>query len=276
MMLVRLREAPLGWHDRVFRYSRTTAVLLVSILLALAAGTAFCAIAVHSKPGYYIAGIIALGCVLMRRFITARFRASNWLVRMNEAGLFIQFRSYLNYHLPAEDLTILFMAYPEIRSARLVRERAQVQDPMTQNAKATRTTRYIELELAGEITPLEKALQTECARKAPKEKRWYGTTSTLYEDYPVRMPSPPFLQLRWAVVPGARKFLDALRPYVGIADPVLITQDFSHLEGLSPDEQKKRLRELAQRGQTVAAIYTARKLYKCNLSEAKQLVQGLK
>jgi membrane protein YdbS with pleckstrin-like domain len=95
MRLLRLREARVGSDDRVFCYSRTTAVLPILILLALAAGTAFYAIAVHWKPGYYIAGIVALGCLLMRRFVTARFRTSNWLVRMNEAGLFIQFRSYL-------------------------------------------------------------------------------------------------------------------------------------------------------------------------------------
>jgi ribosomal protein L7/L12 len=76
-------------------------------------------------------------------------------------------------------------------------------------------------------------------------------------------------------VPSARKFLDALRPYTIIADPVLITQDFAHLEGLSREEQLRRLRELADRGQSVAAVYTARKLYGCGLTEAKQMVESL-
>jgi hypothetical protein len=84
------------------------------------------------------------------------------------------------------------------------------------------------------------------------------------------MPSSPFLQIRWQAVPGARNFLDALRPYTTIGDPVLITQDFAHLKGLSREEQQQRLRELAERGQTVAAIYTARKLYGCGLSEGRR------
>jgi hypothetical protein len=41
---------------------------------------------------------------------------------MNDLGMFIQFRSYLNYHLPAED-SLLFFFIREIRSAR-PRERA--------------------------------------------------------------------------------------------------------------------------------------------------------
>ena len=59
-----------------------------------------------------------MGCGLMRRFVSARFRPSNWLVRMNDTGLFIQFRSYLNYHLPTNDLTIVFVGYTELRLAR--------------------------------------------------------------------------------------------------------------------------------------------------------------
>ena len=89
------------------------------------------------------------------------------------------------------------------------------------------------------------------------------------------MQSPPFLRIRWQVVPGMRKFLDALRPYTNIADPVSLTQDFAHLQSLSRDEQQEQLREMDARGQTVAAIYSARQLYKCSLAEAKDMVEGL-
>jgi hypothetical protein len=160
------------------------------------------------KPGYYLAAVILLFLWLMHRFITARFRPSNWLVRMTDLGLFIKFRSYLNYHLPAEDLTVVLLSYQEIRSARLIRERAQVAD--AQGRTSTQFLRYIELELGGDTGPLANALQTETAERAPNEKHWYGSSSTLYEDHPVRMPSQPFLQLRWQAVPGPKKFLDAI------------------------------------------------------------------
>jgi hypothetical protein len=246
------------------------------ILLALAVGMGLYAVTAHWWLGYYIATLMVLVCWLIWGFVSARFRPSNWLVRMNEAGLFIQFRSYLNYRLPAEDMTVLFVAYPEIRSARLVKERTQVPSPGSQSATSTQTLWYAELELAGDIAPLERALRTERREQAPNEKHWYVTTSTLYQDYSARMPSPPFLQIRWQAVPSVHKFLDTLGPYTTIADPVFITQDFAHLQGLSRDEQLKRLHELAERGQKIAAIYTARRLYGCELSEAKQMVEAPK
>lgn len=193
---------------------------------------------------------------------------------MNDQGLFIQFRSYLNFHLPAQDLTVVFVPYLEIRSARLVREHTRVPD--SRGHTATQTLRYVEFELASDPGPLVKALAAESAERAPKEKRWYGSTSTLYEDYPARMASPPFLRVRWSVVPRAQTLLDALRPYTTIADPVVMSQDFAHLESLSREEQQKRLRELAQRGETIQAIYVARRLYGCGLSEAKEMVEELR
>ena len=228
------------------------------------------------KPGYLFGGFVVLFLVLMVRIVMARFRPSNWLVKMGDTGLYIQYRSYLNYPLPADESSVVFLSYGEIASARLVRERVKAPDPSERGAEQTKTLRYVELELSGDTAPLAKALQTEQAENAPMEKHWYGKTGTLYRDYPVTMATSPFLRIRWDVVPSAQKFLDALRPYAPIMEPVLVAQDFVHLESLTPEEQKKRLRELAQRGDMVAAIYTARKLYGCGLGAAKQMVEQLR
>ena len=89
------------------------------------------------------------------------------------------------------------------------------------------------------------------------------------------MSAPPFLRIRWDVVPRAKAFLEALRPYAVIGDPVSLTHDFAHLQALDPDAQQEQLRELAARGRTVDAIYAARKLYGCSLESAKEMVDGL-
>ncbi len=273
MRLLRLNEVETGPNDRVYCSSRTRALLLVAVALAAVAWLVFRGYTTNWKPGYYIAAVVFLLLDFMRRFITARFRSSNWLVRINDSGAFIQFRSYLNYHLPADDLTVVFLSFGEIRSARLVKE--SVTFPDNEGGTSAQTLRYLELELAGDVSVLANALQAEAAEKPPSEKRWYGSSSTLYQDHPVRMTSPPFVQVRWTVVPGASEFLDAMRAYVPIADTVSLTQDFTRLQSLSREEQQKQLRELATRGQTVAAIYTARKLYGCGLTEAKEMVEDL-
>lgn len=274
MQLLRLAEVEESARDRVFRYSRIHAILIA--IAGVTADAALLCRAATSRwvAGYYIAAVVTFFLLLTKRFISARFRSSNWLVRMNDAGLYIKFRSYLNYHLPTEDRTVVFVPYQEISSARLVRERARVPD--LQGHTATQMFRYIELELAGDTKPLERALQSEISERAPAEKRWYGSDSTLYEDYPVRMTSPPYLQLRWQVVPGTHKFLQALRPNTSIAEPVSIKQDFANLGAMSREEQQQRLRELAQRGEMIAATYLARKLYGCTYQEATAMVDSLK
>lgn len=273
MRLLRMAEVEQTPNDLVFRHSRFRALLFLLIavsgglLLLYRARTGF-------TPGYYLATVDLLCLALFSRFISARFRHSNWLARMNDLGVFVQFRSYLNYHLPPEDLTVVFIAYGEILSARLLKERVTVPDRQNGGSE-TQYMRYLELELAGDLGPLAVALEQETAEKAPMQRRWYGQSSTLYQDHPVRMELPSVLQVRWQVVPSSKKFLNALRPYTTIRDTVSLKEDFTQLESLSHDQQMQKLHDLVQRGQTINAIYLARKLHGCGLAEAKGIVESL-
>lgn len=274
MRLLRLAEVQKSSRDRVFRYSPARALLLVFTVICVCAVLLLVNWRGRSILAYYVAGVLLLGFLFMRRFILARFRPSNWLVRMSVDALFIQFRSYLNYHLPAEDLTVVFIPYDEIGSARLVRERSKVRS--YSGGVSERSRRLVEFELAGDPAMLAKVLADEVKRRAPQERRWYGTSATLYEHYPMRMVSPTAAQLEWTVVPRAGVFLDALRSYTTILPPVKLSEDFVHLQGLSREDQEKRLRELVERGQTIAAIYIARRLYSYDLNQAKAFIDGLR
>src|SRR5713226_243157 len=162
MRLLRLSEVDLTSPARVFRYSLARAAVLVIGLVSIGAALALADWEGRRRSSFYIAdyvsAVLLLGVLFMRRFFLARLRPSNWLARMTSDGLFIQFRSYLNYHLPAEDLTVIFIPYQDIQSARLVRERTTIQD---QDGASVQTRRLIELELAGDLAPLSRALAVE-------------------------------------------------------------------------------------------------------------------
>ena len=275
MRLLRLRDVEVGPNDRVFRHARLRA--LIVWLVGFAAATAFFLHAYTAKwpPGYFFGPFLLLFLLLTLRMVTARFHPSNWLVRMNETGIYVQYRSYLNYQLPADDPSVVFLSFGEIASARLVKERVETPDAAKPGATQTQYLRYVELELSGDPAPLADALQAELGEQAPSEKRWYGTSSTLYRDYPVTMSAAASVRIHWDVVPGAQKFLDALRPYTVIADPVSLTQDFTRLKSLSREDQQKQIRELVARGQNITATNAARRLYGCSLGEAKQMVDSL-
>lgn len=276
MRLLRLRDVEIGNGDRVFRHARLRA--LVAWLAGLGASTALLVHAYWGKwpPGYLFGAFLLLFVLLTRGMVAARFRSSNWLARLKEAGIYLHYRSYLNYPLPADSPSVVLLSFGEIASARLVKERVRTPDPDTPGATQIRFLRYVELELSGDATPLAQALQAERAGQAPMKKRWYGTSSTLYHDYPLAMPTPTCVRIRWDVVPGARKFLEALRPYTVIADPVSLTQDFTKLRSLSREDQEKQLRDLAVRGETIIAIYAAQKLHGCSLGQAKEIVDDLR
>lgn len=275
MRLMHLQDVEIGPKDRVFRHGRLRALVVWLAAFAVVAALFYKAYMTRWPPGYIFGSFLLLFLLLYLRVVTARFHPSNWLVRMNETGIFLQYRSYLNYKLPAGDPSVVFLFFGEIASARLIKERVETPDPMKQNATQTQYLRYVELELSGDCASLAEALSSEHGEQAPIEKRWYGTSSTLYQDYPVTLTEPGFLRIHWDVAPGAHRFLGFLRPYTVIADTVSLTQDFTRMKSLSREEQQKQLRELALRGQNITAVYAARKLYGCSLGEAKEMVDSL-
>jgi len=225
MRLLRLGDVEIGPNDRVFRHPRLLALILWLAGFAGVAAMFFNAYTGNFKPGYIFGPFLLLFLLLTLRFVTARFHPSNWLARTTQTGLYVQYRSYLNYQLPASDPSVVFISYGEIASARLVHERVETPDAMRQNTTQTQHLRYIELELTGDTTALASALDSEQSEQAPMEKHRYGSSATLYRDYPVTMAAPPFLRIRWNGVPRAKKLLEALRPYTVIADPSFFTGD---------------------------------------------------
>jgi hypothetical protein len=274
MRLLCLHEVEIGPNDRVFRHARMRALVMWLAAFVGSGAMLYQAYKGHWPPGYIFGPFLLIFVLLSIRFVTARFHPSNWLVRMNESGFFVHYRSYLNYQLPAETPSVIFFSFGEIASARLVKERLETSDPAKPGSSQTQYLRYVELELSGNTASLAAALQAERSEQAPREKRWYGTSSTLFRDYPVFLTTSTTLRIRWDVVPSARKFLDALQPYTFIADPLSATQDFTHLKSLSREDQQKQLHELAARGQPIAAIAAARQLYGCSLGEAKAMVDS--
>lgn len=275
MRLLRLDEVEAGPHDRVFRHARLRAVIVWLAGFAAATASIVYAYARKWPPGYVIGSLLLLFVLLTFRMVAARFHRSNWLVRMNDAGLYVQYRSYLNFQLPADDRTVLFLPFGQIASARLVKERVDTPDAAKPGAAQTRYVRYVEFEVSDDSRPLAEALHAERSERAAPTKGWFGSTSTLYRDYPVELTTPTSLRIHWDVVPAARTFLDVLRPYTAISDPVYLSEDFTHLISLSREDQQQRLRELAARGQTITAVYAARRLYGCSLRDAKEMVDSL-
>jgi hypothetical protein len=274
MQLMRLADVPLDPRDRVFDYSRMRAVAGATLLAVVAIAAFVFAWLKGAWPMYYIGALMALCLLIYQRLIIGRFRSSNWLLRMTDNGLFVKFRSYLNHHFSDQDLTVVFLSYSEIRSARMV-ERQELPDRDQQSGTTTRTRRTLELELAGSITEFAKALATERERVFIKINRGGEKISTRYHHFPVRLVLPTVLRIEWGVVPGIQSILDALTRYTFVQSAAEATKNYANLDQLSRQEQETRLVELAESGDMIGAIAIARRLYSYDLTAAKQFVEGL-
>lgn len=275
MQLMRLADVPMDPHDRVYYYSRFRAVTGATLLAAVAIAAFVFAWLKGAWPMYYIAFAMALCLLLYQRLILGRFRSSNWLLRMTDHGLFVKFRSYLNHHFDAQDFTVLFLPYSEMRSARMVKERQERPDREQESATTATTRRILELELAGKSTDLAVALTAERERVFGKTPRGAQRISYRYQHFPVRLVSPTFLRVEWGAVPRIQTLLDALTRHTLVHGGGEESKTFANLDQLSKQEQETRLLELAESGDMIGAIAIARRLYSYDLTTAKQFVEGL-
>jgi len=273
MQLMRQAEVPAMVHDKVFRHSRSRALLGAFVLLTAAIGLVSFGWIKQIWLSYYVSGVIVICLLLFQKMITARFQPANWLVRLTDDGLFIKFRSYLNDHFPDQDLTVVLLSFAEIRSAKLVREHRQLPD-RDEDGHATATTKHrtlVELEIASDCRQLKEELDKERSRVIAGR----GTSATRYHDFPVRVLAPDRLQIDWGVVPSAQNFLDLLTRHTLVRPAEVSTKDFVDLAALSREEQQARLLELAESGDMIGAIAMARRLYSYDLATAKSFVEGL-
>jgi len=277
MQLMGLADVPLDQRDRVFHYSRLRAVTGTMILVAIALGALAFGWLKNAWLAYYVAAVVAIGLLIFQRLVTARFRSSNWLIRMTDHGLFVKFRSYLNQHFSDQDPTVVFLPYSEISSVKLVNERQELpdRDDINQSTTIMRTRRIIDLELAGDSTQLAEALTNEHERVFAKPTQGTGRTSSRYQHFPVRLASPTLLRIEWGVVPDAQTFLDSLTRHTLVRDTEETNRDFVNFDELSREEQETRLLELAESGDMIGAVGIARKLYSYDLATAKAFVESL-
>ena len=282
MQLLRERDVPAGDHDRVFRYSRFNATIAFALLLA--GPVALFATGVrHRDLLPQVLAIVAAGLVLLaRRFLVARFRPSNWLVRATESGVYVNFRSYLNYHFSRDDLTVAFVPYREITGARLVSETVEKLDlaPRIDGSRSNRVSSYqrrktAELELSCDTTALAAALLEESARPGPTEKRWYGSTSMRANHHPVMLEGRARLRIVWECVPRIGRFFAGLSSHVRVEASTTRNWSYEATRELDRPALEQRIAELARAGKMREARLQVRLHFAYDNDETRHFIDRL-
>ena len=271
--LMRDAEVPEPSGGGTFRYSRGSAALVAGLMLGGGAGL----IAVGRVQGnpfaYYIAALVFVFLWIYQAMVLARFRPTNWLVRVSDRGLYIKFRSYLNHHFPEGDLTVVYIPFREMRQTRVVRELQEVLDT-DGSGTTTRRRTVVEIELKDDAPAIGQALSAERRTGAPKAGQGFGIGAGKYRHYPVRMATPRIVVLEWGVVPRAAEFLSVMAVHTPV-QAAEITRDYTALGAVQQHEQESRLLELTENGQMLDAVRLARSLYGFDLTQATRFIEGL-
>lgn len=282
MQLYRERDVPANEHDRVFRYSRTRAAIVYVLLFGGAIALFTTGVRERFLPLQFFGLLGAAVVFLAKRFLVARFRPSNWLVRATEGGVYVKFRSYLNYHFSADDVTVAFIPYREITAARVVRETVETLDVATRidGSRSNRTASYqrrktAELELSCDTTALGAALLEEEARPGPSEKRWYGSTSTRANHHPVMLEKSTRLRIVWECVPRIGRFIAVLSSHVKVDATGTRIWSNEDVQELDRPALERRITQLARAGKMREARLQTRLHFAYDNEQTSRFIEQL-
>lgn len=261
--------------ERVFRHGRIAPLVMLAIFavplgigtllapqLLAAAGRTPWFVWLGLGPVLLIGGLV-YGIALQALLGAAHgaFLATNWLLRLSPAGLTLNLRSYQNPHL-GEGRTVARLSWSEVALACEVRD---VTRRGRDDERAFRV-RWLQLELKhADTTALDQAVREERARKAP-ETRFLGVTSSGRSSHtPVFVPAPGIVRTDWL----GGGVLRALREYVPVGERLEL--DLSRQGDL-----ETRLRDLALRGDEIAAAALAKRELGLSLHAAREHVARLR
>jgi hypothetical protein len=199
----------------------------------------------------------------------AKFRSSNWLLRLGPDGLWINLRSYQNPHLP-EAATVLHLPYQEIASARRhIDTWITISEPAS-DAGTHWKLESLEVSLAsGDTGEIAKALVDERGRRG-------GLAGIKGTHQAVTVPAAGVVRIGWRghgndVVPTLTRVLDELSRHVKVDEPT--RTDRAHWLKLSETELDELVTQLVRSGDDIEASKLLMRRRGCSATEAHKLVE---
>ncbi len=206
--------------------------------------------------------VVLNGC--WRSVLACFRRSSNWVMVVAFGGLYVQFRSYLNHHFPADMPTVVYIPWDDIATAGKTLERTPSVD--SDGNAGTQVRPYLELRLKHTDTEaLRQAVAEETARKPNKT----GRSFIRFHHVPVQVPEPGVIRIEWR----GRRMLKALRSKVEIASTVRRGHEIADTP--AKDDRDGLILRLIEQGDRMAAIRTVRGHYGMSLAEARRFVDDL-
>ncbi len=213
-------------------------------------------------PGFlawWIGLVPGLYWLLVVNLYLKSLKPSAWLVRADNQGLYIKWRSYQNMAWQTEGPQAVCVPYLNIAEARRHKRRWNTPEHRHGGNMVARNT-FLELQLRDvDTTRLAQCLaEDRTGRPGGQQVR-----NAQWQHFPVALEPDDLLRIEWRAKPGIKVMLELLREHgVTIASPSNTQSDLtSHAEDAD-------LKELARQGELMAMIRVMRANSDVSLKEA--------
>lgn len=207
------------------------------------------------------AGFGAFARLGLRTF-RASLQPGHWLLRRSPEGLTLRFRSLYNRRFPADQPSAVLLRRDEIAAIGPATTILDSQDG-SGDWSVTRKQRSLEIvpEEGVDLAPVKAALAHEASLRSARGVRFNHFPLTVTRDGRLR------LEMR-----RPERVCQALAGDFPVRAEVRRERRF---ERLGPAQQEEHILDLLLAGDKIGAIKAARRVYGCDLSEAKRLVDEL-
>ncbi len=140
--------------------------------------------------------------------VEGTLRRTNWVMKVAGDGVFLQFRSYANFHFPDTGATAVFLGFDEIASVRRIVDRKS-----SLGRETERVSYKLEMRLRhGDTEVLRAAIRAETEVDPPLRRFLFFTTSMRCLDRQVEVVAADLLRIAWT----SSRMLRELEPHVEI------------------------------------------------------------
>ena len=275
MRFYRLDEVPISRDDIIFRQSPLRSAIAAILFLSPGIASITCAVlkwpdAKSATFFYLFGGFLSLIGLAWAFNFRATLKPTNWLLRCQLSGLFLKYRAYENWRMPADTLQVVGLEYGEIAWAKMVKERRRSPNADGKGGSQTEFLTYIDLGMANpDLSALDANLQAERAMRPT------SGMNIVVMDFPVQVLSGGIVEIRWNVRPSAKKALEVLGRRIKILATEHRKTDLTHHYGANPEEEKAKIVALVKSGDHFGAIKLAQQVYGYNLTQAHQFADSL-
>lgn len=221
-------------------------------------------------------------CALISLYCFAIFKKSlgpeNWILSLSPQLVQIKFRSYLNPHFPQEDPQVAQFKLTEIQSACISKQ--TIKAPSSNNGTLTSFHTFLDLHIKGQdLVSLKEQLKYERNLKV-RIPRWFGSTGTKFQHYPVSVIDPSTIRIEWRspsdrVIPGIKVAIKHLSRLGVKIEP--LKKEVMDCTRTSADQtaMENKILQLAERGNLLQATKLTRRAFGLSLTESKAFVEDL-